>query len=182
MEEPGPRLNPGSAACQALFLPCLSKMGIASNQGPSSIRGECACRGMLTQPASSTVLSWLWLPSSRCSAWPGREGGNPSKRERFSLGATKNHHSQKWVYANQEAEQGSATEKDRKDRLLSPEQLGRGLQICVRRKEPHRGPGEHIPAEKTEGREFGKQKLGLSKGREDWSLVQELSLRAQGLN
>lgn len=62
--------------------------------------------------------------------------------------------------------------------------LGEGFRSVRggRRKHPHQGPGEHIPAEKTEVEEFRKQNVGLSKGRDCWSLVQGLSLRAQGLH
>lgn len=86
---------------------------------------------------------------------------------------------QKWVCANQEAEQGTVPERDREGQATVTRAI---WEICMRRKEPHRGPGEHIPAEKTDVGQFRKQKVGLRKGSACWSLVQGLRLRAQSLH
>lgn len=58
------------------------------------------------------------------------------------------------MYADQETEQGIATERTGEDSLLSPGRLERGFQTCVKSdqtwgEEPHRVPGEHIPQRKA---------------------------------
>lgn len=58
------------------------------------------------------------------------------------------------MYADQETEQGIATERTGEDRILSLGRLERGFQTCVRSdqtwgEEPHRVPGEHIPQRKV---------------------------------